>query len=183
MDNYDLVPSGLIKLIKQNFNAGLDHSGADIGQPTAFFVGCALNLTPQDVDTEIKNLRRKIKAGADFLLTQPVYEPEAAETFLEAYARQHGKLELPILVGVLPLYGARHASFLHNEVPGVSIPQEYQQRLADAGSQAPAEGVKIAVELIQRMQSWSQGIYLMPQFNRYDLAAEIVERAKALHAQ
>ena len=66
MDNYDLVPSGLIKLIKQNFNAGLDHAGVDIGQPTSFFVGGALNLTPQDAEQEIKNLRRKLKAGADF---------------------------------------------------------------------------------------------------------------------
>ncbi len=178
MDNYDLVPSGLIKLIKQNFNLGLDHSGADIGQPTSFFVGSALNLAPQDVDMEIKNLRRKIKAGADFLLTQPVYQPEAAEAFLQAYADQYGKLDLPILVGVLPLYGVRHAAFLHNEVPGMSIPQEYQQRLEDAGSQAPYEGVKIALELIERMRPWSQGIYLMPQFNRYDLSAEIIEGVK-----
>ncbi len=95
MDNYDLVPSGLIKLIKQNFNAGLDHAGADIGQPTSFFVGCALNLCPQDLESEIKNLRRKLKAGADFLLTQPVYEPEAAEAFLNGYANRHGPLETP----------------------------------------------------------------------------------------
>ena len=72
MDNYDLVPSGLIKLIKQGFNEGIDHSGTSIGQPTNFFVGAALNLCPPDMDNEIKNLHRKIKAGADFFLTQPV---------------------------------------------------------------------------------------------------------------
>jgi homocysteine S-methyltransferase len=179
MDNYDLVPSGLIKLIKQNFNAGLDHAGADIGQPTGFFVGCALNLTPQDIPAEIKNLRRKIKAGADFVLTQPVFEPEIAESFLKAYTEQHGALELPLLVGVMPLFSPRHAAFLHNEVPGVSIPPAYQQRMADAGAQAPAEGVKIALELVARMRPWIQGMYLMPQFSRYDLAAEIVEGVRA----
>jgi len=79
MDNYDLVPSGLIKLIKQGFNVGVDHSGASIGQPTNFFVGAALNLVPPDPDTEIKNLQRKLKAGADFFLTQPIYRAEDGE--------------------------------------------------------------------------------------------------------
>ena len=76
MDNYDLVPSGLIKLIKQGFNAGVDHSGTSIGQPTNFFVGAALNLCPPDLESEIKNLHRKIQAGADFFLTQPIYRGE-----------------------------------------------------------------------------------------------------------
>ncbi len=175
MDNYDLVPSGLIKLIKQNFNAGVDHAGAEIGQPTSFFVGCALNLTPQDVEREIKNLQRKIAAGADFLLTQPVYEPALAESFLQRYAEEYGRLEQPILVGVLPLYSARHASFLHNEVPGVSIPEEIQKRMQGAGEAAPQVGVQIALELVEQMKPWAAGIYLMPQFSRYDLAAEIIE--------
>jgi homocysteine S-methyltransferase len=178
MDNYDLVPSGLIKLIKQNFNLGLDHAGVDIGQPTSFFVGCALNLCPQDIEQEIKNLRRKVTAGADFVLTQPVFDPQAAEAFLKRYADQHGPLELPVLVGVLPLYSARHTAFLHNEVPGISISEVTQERIRRAGADAPWEGVRIALELIEQMKPWAQGIYLMPQFGRYDLAAEIVERCR-----
>ena len=178
MDNYDLVPSGLIKLIKCNFNEGLDHAGVDIGQPTTFFVGCALNLCPPDPDQEIKNLNRKLKAGADFLLTQPVYQPNLAQAFLSRYAEQYGPLQTPILVGVLPLYGVRHATFLDNEVPGISISNEYMQRLRSAGEKAPMEGVEIALELIEQMKPWASGIYLMPQFNRYDLAAEIVERCR-----
>jgi homocysteine S-methyltransferase len=178
MDNYDLVPSGLIKLVKQNFNLGLDHAGVDIGQPTSFFVGSALNLTPLDPETEIKYLRRKIKAGADFLLTQPVYEPRLAESFLERYTSQFGVLETPILVGVLPLYSARHAAFLHNEVPGISIPDALQGRIQEAGDQAAKEGVRIAIELVEQMRPWARGIYLMPQFSRYDLAAEVVEGLK-----
>jgi homocysteine S-methyltransferase len=178
MDEYDLVPSGLVKLIKQGFNAGLDHAGVEIGQPTSFFVGCALNLAPQDIDQEIKNLRRKVKAGVDFVLTQPVYQPEEARSFLERYADQAGSLEVPILVGVLPLYSLRHASFLHNEVPGITIPEEIQQRLQKAGENAPTEGIQVALELVEEMRSWASGIYLMPAFNRYDLAAEVVERVK-----
>jgi homocysteine S-methyltransferase len=178
MDDYDLVPSGLIKLIKQNFNLGLDHAGVDIGQPTSFFVGCALNLCPQDIEQEIKNLRRKVNAGADFVLTQPVFDPQAAEAFLKRYADQHGPLELPILVGVLPLYSARHTAFLHNEVPGISISEATQERIRRAGANAPWEGVRVALELIEQMKPWAQGIYLMPQFGRYDLAAEIVEQCR-----
>jgi methionine synthase / methylenetetrahydrofolate reductase(NADPH) len=178
MDNYDLVPSGLIKLVKQNFNAGLDHAGADIGQPTSFFVGCALNLTPQDADQEMKNLRRKLKAGADFLLTQPIYDPATAEMFLRRYREQYGTLEVPLLVGVLPLYSLRHAAFLDNEVPGIIIPETYRRRLEEAGEKAAREGVKIALELIEQIKPWSNGIYLMPQFNRYDLAAEIIEKCR-----
>jgi homocysteine S-methyltransferase len=175
MDDYDLVPSGLVKLIKGHFNVGLDHSGADIGQPTSFFVGCALNLAPADPQREIRNLRRKLEAGADFVLTQPVYRPEEAEDFLDAYAGEHGQLEIPILVGVLPLFSVRHAAFLHNEVPGINIPDHIHERLRLAGERASQEGVRISLELIERMRPWAGGIYLMPQFSRYDLAAEIVE--------
>ncbi len=176
MDDYDLVPSGLIKLIKQNFNMGLDHSGSDIGQPTTFFVGCALNLTPPDPSREMKNLQRKLNAGADFVLTQPVYELSKARAFLAQYENEYGSITVPLLVGVLPLFGVRHALFLHNEVPGINISEELQNRLSAAGEAAPQEGVRIALELIQEMRSWAQGIYLMPQFSRYDLAAEIIER-------
>jgi len=175
MDNYDLVPSGLIKLIKHGFNAGLDHAGADIGGPTSFFVGCALNLCPQNPDQEIKNLRRKLEAGADFILTQPVFQPQAAEVLLKRYQDQYGPLKTPVLAGILPLYGVRHALFLNNEVPGVSISDEIQARMKAAGEKAPQEGVRIALELIEEMKSWASGIYLMPAFSRYDLAAEIVE--------
>jgi len=178
MDDYDLVPSGLIKLIKQNFNMGMDHSGAEIGQPTSFFVGCALNLAPQDLEREVKNLHRKLAAGADFILTQPVYQQEVAQEVLELYQNRYGKLQVPILAGVLPLYSSRHAAFLHNEVPGITIPEKILGRMHIAGESGPQEGVQIALELIEQMKKWAGGIYLMPQFSRYDLAAEIVEGSR-----
>jgi len=177
MDDYDVVPSGLISLIKQEFNVGVDHAGADIGQPTVFFVGAALNLTPDDVGREVKVARRKVRAGADFFLTQPIYEIATARRLLEAYASRYGTLEVPLLVGILPLYGVRHARFLNHEVPGISIPDEIIARLERAGEDAPHEGVRIACELIEQVRSWAQGVYLMPAFNRYDLAAEVLEAA------
>jgi Methionine synthase I (cobalamin-dependent), methyltransferase domain len=179
-DNYDLVPSGLIKLIKQGFNMGVDHSGTSIGQPTTFFVGAALNLCPQDVDTEVKNLHRKVKAGADFFLTQPTYRVDDGPKLLEAYEAKHGKLDKPILAGILPLVSAKHASFLHNEVPGIFIPDEARKRIEAAGdSESGAKvGVELAVELIEQIKDWASGIYIMPQFHRYDMISEIIMSVK-----
>lgn len=175
MDDYDLVPSGLIRLIKHNFNTGRDHAGADIGGATSFFVGCALNLSPQDPEREFRALRKKVQAGADFALTQPVFNPSLAAQFLEAYAARFGPLEIPILVGVLPLYNARHSAFLHHEVPGIQIPDGILRRIHDAGDDSPQEGVRISIELLEQLRSLVQGVYLMPPFGRYDMAAEIIE--------
>lgn len=175
MDNYDLVPSGLIKLIKQGFNTGVDHAGSDIGQPTSFFVGGALNLNPPDPESEFKNLRRKLRAGVDFFLTQPIFIPESAQAFLKRCQDELGTLP-PILVGFLPLANSRHANFLHHEVPGISIPEKILSRLEKSPDDGPKVGIDIAVELISQTKSFSQGIYLMPAFGRYDYIAEIIEK-------
>lgn len=177
MDNYDVVPSGLIKLIKQGFNVGIDHAGSDIGQPTSFFVGSALNLNPQDAQQEIKNLKRKLKSGTDFLMSQPIYDGSGAIAFLEQIHQEVGQLP-PLLLGLLPLVSSRHAAFINNEVPGLSIPEPIRKRIQDAGDGAAAEGIRIAIELVEQMRSHIQGIYLMPPFNRFDYAAEIIEAVK-----
>ncbi len=178
MDNYDLVPSGLINLIQQGFNSGVDLSGADIGEATSFFVGCALNLNSQDPQRELRLFRKKIEAGADFALTQPVYELDLAASFISMYQQEYDDLPIPILVGVLPLFSDRHAAFLHNEVPGISIPDGIRERITHAGDRAPQEGVAIAIELLQELRSSVQGVYVMPPFGRYDLAAEILEAVR-----
>jgi len=178
MDNYDLVPSGLVKLIKQNFNTGIDHAGADIGKPTNFFAGAALNLNAPDPQREIKVLRRKMKGGADFFLTQPIYDTSLLDNFLLSYQQEHGEFPIPILVGILPLASDRHASFLHQEVPGITIPKSVYQRMQAAGNEGAREGIRIAVDLIQQLKSRAGGIYLMPAFNRFDHAAEIIESVK-----
>jgi methionine synthase I (cobalamin-dependent)/5,10-methylenetetrahydrofolate reductase len=178
MDDYDLVPSGLIRLIKCGFNLGKDHAGSEIGQPTSFFVGGALNLNPRSPDKEIDTLHRKIESGMDFILTQPVFQPSLAEEFLEKYAARYGSLEVPLIMGVLPLVNSRHAAFLNNEVPGIQIPKAILGRIEDAEDQSEQEGVRISVELIQRARPWSHGIYLMPAFHRYDLAVQVIEQVK-----
>ena len=178
MDNYDLVPSGLIKLIKQGFNAGMDHSGTSIGQPTSFFVGAALNLCPPDVETELKNLHRKVKAGTDFFITQPIYRAQDGPSLLERYEAKYGRLNKPVLAGILPLVNVRHANFLHNEVPGIFIPEEARKRVEEAGENGSRVGVELAVELIEEIKSWASGVYIMPQFHKFDMVAEIIEMAK-----
>jgi len=177
MDNFDLVPSGLIKLITQGFNAGIDHAGADIGQPTSFFVGCALNLHPADPDAEIKNLLRKLECGTNFIFTQPVFSPHAALEFLDEFQSKHGLLPVPLLAGILPLANERHANFLHHEVPGIEIPERLRKRMSKAGENSLKEGALIAVELIEQLRPQIQGVYLVPAFNRYDVVAEIIERS------
>ena len=178
-DKSDIVPSGLIRLIKHSLNTGKDQAGNSIGQPTSFLIGCALSLSSQDIDAEIKTLRKKIEAGADFALTQTVFEPEKVRAFRDRYEALHGPLTLPLLAGVLPLWGARHAAFLHNEVPGVTIPEKTRARIDAAGDTAPHTGVQIAVELLQELQGMVQGAYLIPPFGKYEMAAEIVEAIKA----
>jgi homocysteine S-methyltransferase len=178
-DSYDLVPTGLIKLIKEGFNTGVDHSGGKIGQPTSFFVGAALNLCPSKPEREIHILQKKLDSGADFFLTQPVFEPERAREFLRMYEDHHGPLQVPVIVGVLPLVTDRHARFLHNEVPGILIPQQIQDRMTAAGDQSAKEGAKIAVELIEALREDFQGVYFMPAFNRFDMVADIVEQVKS----
>ena len=175
-DNYDIVPSGLIRMIKQSFNLGKDHAGRDIGAPTAFFVGCALNLCSSTPEKEMKNLQKKLEAGADSILTQPVFEPGCAADFLEVFRREYGALKTPMLAGIMPLYGAKHAAFLHNEVPGMSIPEKIRARIERAGERAPEEGARIAAELLKDLRGIVQGAYLMPPFGRYDLAAEVIEK-------
>jgi len=178
-DNYDLVPSGLIKLIKQGFNLGMDHAGVSIGQPTSFFVGAALNPCSPEPENEIKNLSRKLKAGADFFLTQPIFDPQTLRQFFERFAEITGRpFDKPVLVGILPLVSVKHANFLHNEVPGIVIPAEIRKRMEKAGENGAQEGVQIALELIENIRPWAAGIYIMPQFHRYDLVAEIIEKTR-----
>lgn len=174
MDNYDLVPSGLIKLIKQSFNEGLDHAGTEIGQPTSFFVGAALNLNAKNMETELKNLIRKRKAGADFFLTQPIYNSKQAVKTLKWIREKTGE-QFPVFVGLLPLVTDRHALFLHHEVPGITIPDSIMKRMRNSGGHGAKEGIKIAVELVDELRTEFQGVYLMPAFNRFDYAAEVID--------
>jgi len=180
MDNFDLAPSGLVKLIKQRFNQGIDQSGSDIGQPTSFFVGCALNLAASDPKREMEILRRKIRNGADFVITQPIYEAALITNFISKYQTDFEELRVPLLVGIMPLVSARHAAFLNQEVPGITIPDAIHERMksAEANGRGPQEGIRIAIDLIKEIKNKARGVYITPSFGRFDYVAEIIEKSK-----
>jgi len=176
MDNYDIVPTGLIRLIDEHLNAGTDAAGNSIGQPTSFNVGCALNMGAPDADKEIELLRKKIEGGAHFALGQATFQPEVVERFLRRYEQVVGEpLRLPVLLAVMPLFSVKHSRFLHNEVPGIVISDALFKRLEDAGEGAAQEGVKVAQELLRDLRGMVQGAYLIPAFGRYDLAAQVID--------
>ena len=168
----DVKPSGLVRLIKK-FNQGHDVAGNAIGAPTGFTVGVALNLAAPDLDREARILERKMAAGADFICTMPIYEPEA----LDRFERIMGGLPRPALIGVLPLVSHRHAEFLHNELPGFAVPAwvRDRMRLAADGRQ---EGIGVAHELMEAVRSRVGGVYLIPSFGRYDGVLELVRLAR-----
>jgi homocysteine S-methyltransferase len=172
-DNYDIVPTGLIRLIKRGLNSGVDQAGQRIDRPTSFTVGCALNLEPFDPDREIALLRKKIEYGADFALTQPVFDVAVARQFLATCKSEFGDSVIPVVAGIQPLYNSGNADFLHNEVPGIDIPDKMRQRMR-AADNPQREGTIIALELLEELRPVVQGVYLIPAFGRYDLAAEVL---------
>lgn len=177
-DHADVSPSGLIGLIAQNLNRGRDRSGASIGEATRFTVGCAVNLGADDLEREVKLLHRKVRAGADFAYSQPLFDRSALDRFVRRYEQRYGALRLRILVGLLPVVSLRHAEFLHNEVPGISIPAEVLEQMADAGENGEDAGVELAVKTGADLAD-AAGFYIMPPFGRYHLAAELIERFQA----
>lgn len=167
----DVTASGLMGLIKR-FNQGEDMNGKPLGRRASFFVGCAFNLGADNLDKELKVLDRKVAAGADFILTQPVYDPE---TFFRVQ-RRLGAFPRPLLVGVMPLYNSRNAEFLHNEVPGIVIPDAVRARMREAGEAGGrAEGVRLSQEFLDAAHAHVNGAYIIPPFRRYDMVVEILE--------
>jgi methionine synthase / methylenetetrahydrofolate reductase(NADPH) len=166
---YDVDAIGLIRILKR-LNEGHDWKGNTIGEPTNFLIGCALNPTAEDLDLELERFEKKIEAGADFVMTQPLYD---LETLLHTLDRV-GKVEIPILLGVMPLQSSRHAEYLHNEVPGITIPDWARERMRRAGEHGMQEGVAMAREFLQEARSHVQGAYLMPSFGRFEQVAEIL---------
>lgn len=169
---FDVNSEGLV-LILSRLNNGTDYMGNPIGKATNFTIGVALNLNADDLGKEIEKLKHKIENGAHFIETQPIYEPETLERFFE---KVDFKLP-PILGGILPLRSSRHAEFLHNEVPGITIPDKIRERMRS--SKEPAkEGVEIACQIVEKIKHMVSGIYIMPPFEKYEMAAEIIKMFK-----
>ncbi len=166
---YDVDSIGLIRIIKQ-FNSGTDIGGNSVGTPTQFLVGCALNPTAEDLGLEIERFGRKVEAGADFVMTQPVFD---ADLFGRVLA-EAGPIPIPVIMGILPLQSYRHALFLHNELPGVKLTEEVLDRMQRAGPDGISEGLLIAHEMIRECGEKTAGLYIVPSFGRYEAAAQLV---------
>src|SRR5258708_1892445 len=169
---YDVDSIGLIRIM-DHLNHGCDLAGNLIGPALAIHVGCGADPSKPDMEKEVRRLDQKVEAGAEYIMTQPVYDPKTLETFFSMIRH----IKLPILVGILPLYSHRNAEFLHNEVPGMRIPEDVRERMRKAGSgdKAQAEGVAIARESTLAAREMAQGVYVMPPFNKVDLAVRVID--------
>jgi homocysteine S-methyltransferase len=169
---YDVDSIGLIRIM-DHLNHGCDLAGNLIGPALAIHIGCGADPSKSDIEKEVRRLEEKVKAGAEYIMTQPVYDPKTVEHFLGLIRH----LNTPVLVGILPLYSHRNAEFLHNEVPGMSIPEDIRERMRRAGSgeEAHTEGVRIAQEALVAAKELAQGAYIMPPFNKVELAVRVAE--------
>ncbi len=173
---YDLDSVGLLHMASR-MNRGLDPAGKPLrGGKTSFY--CATGFEPgaQDLDKEIARLEAKVAAGADIVMTQPVFQQALLDEVLARIAH----LKVPVMVGVLPLVSYKNAEFLHNEVPGMQIPEPIRERMRKAtpGADARKEGLAIAREMLFSVQNRVQGAYLMPPLGKYELALEVLDGLK-----
>ena len=159
---YEVDAIGLTRLLAR-MNRGEDFNGRPIDAPTSFFIGVAVNPTPDDMELELDRFRQKVEAGAKFAMTQIVYDLDHLERFRE---RLGGEWPIPVLVGIFPLTSYRLALRLNNEVPGIVVPEPLQEALREAGPDAAALGMEHARELITATRDRSDGVYVVAPFRR-----------------
>ncbi len=169
---YDVDSVGLVRVLSR-LNEGCDSAGASIGRMASFTIACAVDPTREDLETEACRLRAKIAAGANSVMTQPIFDLAVWHRFLEVYGEPG--IDVPVLLGILPLQSSKHAEFLHNEVPGITLTDEARDRMRRAGAEGRREGVRMAQDLLLEARPEVQGIYIMPSFGRYEVAAEVLE--------
>ena len=170
---FDVDAIGLVRILR-GMNEGVDATGNSVGEPTSFAIGVALDPGVADPARETERLLAKIEAGAMWVQTQPVYDLETLDGFLARV----GRLPVPVVVGILPLHSSRHAEFLHNEVPGITVPEEIRRRLREAGDHALRVGIETAQAILAEVRRRYAGAYLMPSFGRFEVVAEVLEAVR-----
>ena len=165
----DVTSSELVRLMNA-MNAGEDVAGHALTEPTTFAIGCALNVGAENMEDELASLDRKVSAGAHFIMTQSVFDATPVRRLHDRL----GGFPIPLVLGILPLHSARHAEYLHTNVPGMIIPGSTRDRLRDAGEGAQREGVAIARELLSEVRDLISGVYLVPSFGRFDIAGDVL---------
>jgi homocysteine S-methyltransferase len=167
---FDIDSVGLIKVLAK-LNTGVDWNGNSIGSPTEFFIGCGVNPTAEDMDREVERFHQKLDAGAQFVFTQPLYDRKVLEEFLNRVQ----DVKIPILLGILPLQSSRHAEFLHNEVPGITIPDAARKAMREAKDKGPEVGIEMSRVFLEEVKALVSGTYLMPSFGRFEQVLEVVK--------
>lgn len=170
---YDLSSFELISLIKQ-FNEGITFSGKPLQKKTSFSVAAAFNPNVRHLDKAVKRLEKKIEYGADYFISQPIYNEQQ---FIQVY-EEAKHIKKPIYIGIMPIVSSQNAEFLHNEVPGIKLTDDIRARMARCGNdreKATAEGIAIAKSLIDIALDLFNGIYLITPFMRYDITVELVQ--------
>jgi len=166
---YEVDSIGLAQMIT-SMNAGEDYNGREIDAPTSFFLGVAVNPAADDLDYELERFERKLEAGARFAMTQVLFDLSFLETFLE---RLGGSCPIPLLVGVFYVRSYQLALRLHNEVPGIVVPDHVQERLSKAGATAAETGLAIARELLEASRELAAGVYVIPPFRQPHAALDL----------
>jgi homocysteine S-methyltransferase len=167
---FDIDSPGLIRAVK-SMNEGRDLMGNTIEGRTSFLIACAVNAMADNLDQEIEKLEKKIAAGAEIAFTQPIYDMRSLEQLLNRIDGWH----IPLMLGILPLRSYKHADFLHNEIPGMAIPQEIREQLRSAGEQAGEVGIEMAISFLNRAKSLVAGAYLLPPFKKYEIVPKILD--------
>jgi homocysteine S-methyltransferase len=168
---FDVDSIGLTNLVSR-LNHGCDLGGQPIGAPARFHIGVSVNTAAPNLDEELKRLKFKIDAGAEFIVTRPIFDVAALERFLKRVA----PATLPVIAGLLPLESARHAEFIANEVPGAAVPEELVDRMRRARpDEAAAEGVAIARELAYRLRETVQGFQISTTSGRIEATLGIID--------
>ena len=166
---YEVDSIGLAQIITR-MNAGEDFNGREIDAPTSFFLGVAVNPAADDLELELERFERKLEAGAQFAMTQVLFDLSYLESFLE---RLGGSCPIPLLVGVFYVRSYQLALRLHNEVPGIVVPEHVQERLRDAGADAADTGLAIARELLEASRELAAGVYVIPPFRQPHAALDL----------
>ncbi|WP_322905288.1 bifunctional homocysteine S-methyltransferase/methylenetetrahydrofolate reductase [Paenibacillus campi] len=168
---YDMTSFDMIRMIKQ-LNEGVAFSGKTLKHRARFVVGSALNPNVKHLDKAVQRLEKKIAAGADYVMTQPVYDPKLIADIRAATSH----LNVPVFIGIMPLASGRNAEYLHNEVPGIQLPDHIRGRMSGLeGEQGRQMGVAIAEELIDVALEHFNGIYIMTPFMLYEMSARLTE--------
>lgn len=172
---YDTTSIEMIRLIKK-LNEGISFSGRPLKARAGFTVGTAFNPNTRHLDKAVERLEKKIAAGADFAMSQPLF----CHQQIEQVARVTAQLSIPIFIGIMPLTSYRNAEFLHHHVPGIRLSDDVLAKMARyQGEDARKQGMEIAMELVDTVSRYFKGIYLITPFMRYEMTAELTRYVKS----